>query len=356
MRWVIVVSLLVAAAAGAAEAPQAPQAPADEALAARNHVYLMANQGQAMTLQEVAAAEAHVAENPTDVDTRYKLLGFYKTHTGASVVETKRAHLSWMIKNRPEDAILATPYGDVMMPLEQDTYELCRRLWDEQIAAHPKSATILSNAARFEMRKDRERVTELLSRARALEPANPKWTRSLAGVYEFRVLQESRDSDRKMVYETYSDLYKMVDEDERLQLLPKMAMVSFNAEVYDEATAWAAKALASVEKLKPRNLHGEAINSAHTVYGLSALRAGDIEAAKRHLLASAQTPGSMRLNNFGPNLKLAQLLAMEGQRDTVIEFLNACSTFWVTGRGQIEEWVQVLKEGDTPDFGQNLRL
>ena len=101
-------------------------------------------------------------------------------------------------------------------------------------------------------------------------------------------------------------------------MLPKMAMLAFGARSYDESKTWAAKALASVETLEPKNMHGEAINAAHTVYGRLALLEGDIEAAKRHLLASAQTPGSMRLNNFGPNLRLAELLAKLSPVDLVL--------------------------------------
>jgi tetratricopeptide (TPR) repeat protein len=349
MHRLIAVLLLFAAPVLAAQDPR-------EASAKRARLYMTAQQGQAMTEQEAAAAEAHVAENPTDLETRHKLLGYYKVHMSEAMVERKSDQVLWFIRNRPEDPILATAYADLQMPLEYKTWELAKAAWEEQIEAMPKNPRVLTNAARMAMRKEREMVTDLLQRACDLEPDNPEWKRRLAGVYEFRGFIENRLDDHKLAYVAWKDVYKLVGEQERLRMLPKMAMVSLRATEYDEAKEWADKAMASVEVLAPRNLHGEAINAAHNVYGRLALLADDIEGAKRHLLASAETPGSMRLNNYGPNLRLAQLLAVRGQRETVIEFLNACSVFWVAGRGEIEEWIRVLKDGDTPDFGGNLRL
>jgi hypothetical protein len=348
-RWLVILLLLAAAPILAAEDPR-------EAAARRAHLYMTAQQGQAMSEQEAAAAEAHLAEHPNDLETRHKLLGYYKTHLGPDTVERKGAQILWFIRNRPEDPILATAYADLVMPTDQKTWDVARVAWEEQIEAQPKNARVMVNAAKMAMRKDRDMVTNLLLRARELEPDNPEWARRLAGVYEFRTFYEGRLSDHKLAYGAWQDVYKLVGEEERLRMLPKIAMIALNATAYEDARDWADKAMASVEVLSPRNLHGEAIYAANNVYGRLALRAGDIEAAKKFLLASAKTPGSIKLNNYGPNLRLAHLLALEGERETVIQFLNACAGFWKTGHDQIDEWIGVLKEGDNPDFGGNLKI
>ena len=68
---------------------------------------------------------------------------------------------------------------------------------------------------------------------------------------------------------------------------------------------------------------------------------------------AGKTPGSPQLNSFGPNMMLAEALLEAGRKETVIEYLKLCGKFWK--RGQVDKWIEVIKEGGIPKFGANLR-
>ena len=59
-----------------------------------------------------------------------------------------------------------------------------------------------------------------------------------------------------------------------------------------------------------------------------ALQAGDVEEAKRRLLAAGKTSGSPALRSFGPNMALAEKLLEKGERDVVLEYFELCKKFW----------------------------
>lgn len=74
--------------------------------------------------------------------------------------------------------------------------------------------------------------------------------------------------------------------------------------------------------------YGNVIFNEHTTLGRIALQRGNIDEAKRQLLASGRTPGSPQLNSFGPDFILARELAEKGEFETVIEFLDLVTRFW----------------------------
>lgn len=76
--------------------------------------------------------------------------------------------------------------------------------------------------------------------------------------------------------------------------------------------------------------YGNEIHVGNQILGLAALQEGDTEAAKAHLLVAGQTPGSPQLNSFGPTMTLAQALLSRGERDAVLEYLDAVACFWAT--------------------------
>ncbi len=61
------------------------------------------------------------------------------------------------------------------------------------------------------------------------------------------------------------------------------------------------------------------------------------------------------MNSFGPNVSLANDLLEKGERDTVVEYFEACKKFWKMDRGRLDDWIALVKDGETPYFGGNLR-
>jgi len=97
-----------------------------------------------------------------------------------------------------------------------------------------------------------------------------------------------------------------------------------------------------------------AIHYGNLVLGRLALRSGDREKAKRHLLESAKLSDSSYLCIIGPNMMLASELLELGERAAVVEVLNLCTNFWKTNDHRAEQWIYAIAHGQNPDFGPNL--
>ena len=96
------------------------------------------------------------------------------------------------------------------------------------------------------------------------------------------------------------------------------------------------------------------INSSNTIKGRIALKDGKLELAKEYLLASASISSTPTLNNFGPNMSLAQDLLQIGETKIVDEYLDKCKLFWEDDRGQVSKWKKQIQVGEMPAFGANL--
>lgn len=135
--------------------------------------------------------------------------------------------------------------------------------------------------------------------------------------------------------------------------LARLAKAAFAAGDYTRAAGYADEAL-SAAKQGVFWWTGDAIHQGYIVLGRLALRKGDIEEAKRALLAAGKTPGSSGLASTGPNMQLAKDLLDRGESATVLQYLEECGAFWEGNRGKLAEWIVLIKAGLKPDFGPNL--
>ena len=136
--------------------------------------------------------------------------------------------------------------------------------------------------------------------------------------------------------------------------LSEAAMACLEKGRLDEAAARARELLLRAESHREDWNYGNAVHKGNMVLGRVALRRGDINAAKYHLMASGRTPGSPQLDSFGPNMTLAKELLEGGERDAVVAYLNDCSHFWKMDRGKLKQWAALAEKGLVPDFGPNL--
>ena len=98
-------------------------------------------------------------------------------------------------------------------------------------------------------------------------------------------------------------------------------------------------------------LYSDATFISNTVLGHIALKNGQLETAKEHLLNAGDVTGSSVLNSFGPGMSLAKELLDRGERETVIKYLDQCSKFWRMDRGSLAKWKTAIENGNTPNFG-----
>ncbi|MDB6065188.1 MAG: hypothetical protein JWR26_1396 [Pedosphaera sp.] len=107
----------------------------------------------------------------------------------------------------------------------------------------------------------------------------------------------------------------------------------------------------------PEKSNGDAVHDGNLVLGRIAVDEGQIEEAKRRLLAAGKSSGSPVLGSFGPNMSLAKDLLAKGEQETVLQYLELCRKFWSSGGGKggkLDEWTKDIYAGRMPDFGGNL--
>ncbi len=113
-----------------------------------------------------------------------------------------------------------------------------------------------------------------------------------------------------------------------------------------------------LENLAPKYVkdwnYGNAIQDCNVVLGRLALKAGDTESAKQHLLAAGHSPGSPQMDSFGPNMSLAKDLLVKGEKAVVLEYLDLCRAFWELEKGKLDLWKSDVQAGRIPDFGATL--
>lgn len=137
---------------------------------------------------------------------------------------------------------------------------------------------------------------------------------------------------------------------DRFYALGEAAKAAFDVAEYDKARDHAAE----LESLTPTFTtswnYGNAIQDFNIVEGRLALRAGDIDVAKWHLLQAGRSRGSPQMNTFGPNMSLARDLLQKGERATVLQYFELCRKFWKHDGGRLDEWTDAVKAGEMPEF------
>jgi hypothetical protein len=141
---------------------------------------------------------------------------------------------------------------------------------------------------------------------------------------------------------------------ERFYALGGLATAALEADAPEKASAYANELLATAPQHKDDWNYGNAIHQGHTSLGLVALRQGDIDKAREHLLESAQTQGSPQLNSFGPSMALAKALYDKGETVVVLQFFDLCRTFWTSGATKLDAWSEAVRNGKPADFGDIL--
>ena len=101
---------------------------------------------------------------------------------------------------------------------------------------------------------------------------------------------------------------------------------------------------------------GEAISNGNLVLGRLALRDGDRAEAIRRLTAAGNSPGSARIQLWGPNMSLARDLLAVGEQRAVLDYFAQCRGLWTKGAGRdsLAAWTNIVRAGRIPRFGANL--
>lgn len=137
--------------------------------------------------------------------------------------------------------------------------------------------------------------------------------------------------------------------------LNAVAKNAFDNGDFVNAKAYAIELETLTPKYDDHRFYGEAVQDSNIVLGSIALKEGRVEDAKNHLLAAGMSPGSPRMRVWGPDMSLAKDLLEQGEKETVLEYLKLCKSFWEFDDGHLDEWINLVQAGKVPNFDENLR-
>ena len=144
--------------------------------------------------------------------------------------------------------------------------------------------------------------------------------------------------------------------EKKFNALGTAAKESFAAGKIDDAQKYAQELMALLPDFQKARDYGTWVSDANIVLGRVALSKGNVEDAKRYLLAAGHSPLTPYLSSNGPNMGLARDLLAKGEKQTVLEYFDLCRTFWLTGGPQLDTWSQQVKDGKVPEFGPSLNV
>jgi hypothetical protein len=215
---------------------------------------------------------------------------------------------------------------------------------------------------------------ELLARScleRVLE-LNPQSTRAYTGMLTLlarkrvdRIHDLLRDVPLISQYEALSRL----PEADRFELLPDLALGAFgaaeNAARFGDANLqdyiktsrelsgkYAQDLLGLAPRYQGHSRYGTAIHRANMTLGALALREGDQKAAVEHMLKASRapaTPDVVYARGIAAGPLLPELLK-EGERESVIEFLERMAEKNLTERAALRESAAAIRDGRMPRF------
>ena len=311
-----------------------------------------------LTEDEVAKLEAQLVEEPDNVITRTRLLGYYSHYSRNREEDARRArteHVVWLIENAPYASVLdGTGYGDIDLSFRLRSYEAGKEGWQRHVEREPGNPVFVARYADFVRRGDPSLHIELLQRALGLDPEDFRLAHELGHSYLLRSKYPAGDPHDHQAAEKalaqFDRAYELAqDEIPRNHILAGRAEAAFAARRYDLAKQHAQAMLDAFANSED----GDLMHEGNTILGRIALIEGDVARAKAHLLESGKAPTSPVLGSFGPGMALASELLEQGERQVVLDYLELCADFWDDER--LPSWQAAIKGGMTPDFGSNAR-
>ncbi|WP_298861940.1 hypothetical protein [uncultured Gimesia sp.] len=270
----------------------------------------LAMSGSRLTEAEAASLEKQVEQDPQDIDSRTKLLGYYflKQQHVPSAREAKQRHILWLIQNAPESEVLATPYGLNYGKINAEGYSQGKEVWLDKLKTDPENLTLLEYAAKYFMLDDQELAEECLLKAQSFDNSNQKWPAALGQLYSLNMIKQSGTDERTTAQKALEQLENAYDLSAGLEQDVLLAQLAKAALVAQEIT----KARGYAEKMLSQNNSdwnsGNHIHHGNITLGRIAIAADDVEAAKQYLINAGKTSGSPQLNSFGPDMSLAKEL------------------------------------------------
>ncbi len=182
-----------------------------------------------------------------------------------------------------------------------------------------------------------------LRRAITLSPPGDEWKAALSLALGFEANHAVDPSEKVRLLREADSL---AVESTRPGVLSSLASAEFDAGDDTAAERDAQQLLSS----DPKN--GFFYNAAQTTLGRIAAAKGDLSGAKMRLIASVTMPATIKNAVLQPNFTLAQDMYDAGEKDAVIQFLEASRAVWKFDGGRIDRMISFVKKAPSADLVQ----
>jgi hypothetical protein len=368
IRWSWIPSSAVLLLASCGQKPVAPLADSPQWLAAQKAQQFEAS-GKALSRAQAEDVERHLAEAPDDLAGREKLLLFYaqngtRFYDPAIVIAARRKHILWLIGHHPELPLLGQRPGLIDPPLDQladpQGYAQIKKEWLALAAKPDAPLPVLGNAAAFLAASDRPLAEKFLQQARARDPQGP-WGARLGALYASALMDTDAayaEHVRQAVAaaidpELLANVHHHKPADGSIEALAQQAIVSYrqgDAAGFDAARKSALGVLRRAPAMDKDADAGTAVYQADMVLGLLAIRDRDRKTALKYLQNAAAAPITEDLAYFDQPITypLLAVLLKDGERDSVIHFLEQFAKTSSVDRAQLLESAALIRKGQKP--------
>jgi hypothetical protein len=306
---------------------------------------LLLYSGRNLSKVKAEEFEAALRKSSDKVDERLVLIGYYSLNAKTAADRLRlRAHVLWMVENRPQHPATAEPsLRDLPEDAEGNAQILA--VWRKNLEMRGDDLAVLKNAEKFFFAKDPALSEKLILRIFEQEPNNREWADELAQLYRmFGIPGQRFDDPAERAAESYKRVLALIrNSAARESLAGEMADAAFRMGDFRGAAVLAKIYLRGNDRTAPQR--------ANTILGRVALRGGDLSGAKQYLLDSAGPAAGKDVSVSGPTMVLAKELLEEGEQQAVLQYLYACLTLWPRGESALQFWIADIESGKKPNFG-----
>jgi hypothetical protein len=310
---------------------------------------LLLYSGKSVSKGKAEELEAALRKEPEKVDERLVLIGYYGANGRTPADRANlRKHVLWMVERHPEHPATSEP-GLRDLPDDAEANAQILAFWRKHVEMRAADLAVLKNAEKFFFSKDPAEAERLIHRIAEKEPDNREWANELAQLYRMFGIPGRTISDPvQRALETYDRVLALIrNTTAREALAGDMADAAFKLGDFQGA--------AELARIHLRGKDHTATQRANTILGRIALRSGDLDRARRHLLDSSRPEAGKDVALAGPSMVLARELLEEGDDEAVLQYMDNCLSLWPRGENVLQIWMDDVRNGRMPKFG-NLGL